>query len=401
MIKRFFSLLCLISLCTLTYFTTSAQSHDRVSSIIDSIQKSYAPDPRVAIFKLKAVSLSDGKVTLTGETNLPEAKKALLSDLSSHSVEFNDSVKSLPEASLGDKTYGIATLSVSDIRKGPDHSQEMISQALMGTPLRVLKQDDNWYLVQTPDHYIGWMEETGLTLMNRQDIEKWKKSSRYIFTRMTGVLYEKNDPQSAVVSDLTLGDIFQVISQKGQYWQIKLPDGRGGFVKSDLCVNYDQWKTIKTDSSKLIKTALRFNGLPYLWGGLSAKATDCSGFVKTVYFINGILLDRDASQQAHNGQILPTNVKILQPGDLLFFGRKNHITHVGMYIGGGKYIHASGRVRINSLIPSSPIYNLSIRKSFVTASRILSMVGTKGITRIEAHSWYNSKEHSTETQNNN
>jgi uncharacterized protein YgiM (DUF1202 family) len=388
-------------LCTLTYVTTSAQSHNRVNSVIDSIKKSYAPDSRVAIFKLNAVSQSDGKITLKGETNLPEAKKALLADLRSLSIGVNDSVKSLPETSLGDKTYGIATLSVADIRKGAGHPNELISQALMGTPLRVLKQDDGWYLVQTPDHYLGWMEETGLILINRQDYEKWKRSSRFIFTKMNGVLYEKNDPQSAIVSDLTLGDIFQIIAKKGPYLQVKLPDGRSGFVKSDFCVNYDQWKKIKTDSSKLIKTALKFNGLPYLWGGLSAKATDCSGFVKTVYFINGILLDRDASQQALNGQILPTNVSILQPGDLLFFGRKNHITHVGMYIGEGKYIHASGRVRINSLLPSSPIYNLSIRKSFVTASRILSKIGTKGISRVEAHSWYNSTEHSSETPNNN
>jgi cell wall-associated NlpC family hydrolase len=135
-------------------------------------------------------------------------------------------------------------------------------------------------------------------------------------------------------------------------------------------------------TEKIIAEAEKLLGVPYLWGGMSAKGVDCSGLVRISHIMNGILLPRNASQQVkcgteiivsrpdiegkseaevkagYNSRLAETAIKNLQRGDLVFFGntQTRRITHVGIYIGQGKIIHSSHRVRINSLIPGEADY---------------------------------------------
>lgn len=94
-------------------------------------------------------------------------------------------------------------------------------------------------------------------------------------------------------------------------------------------------------------------GVPYLWGGTSVKGVDCSGMVKTAYFAGGIVIARDASQQALTGERLARRRPRCLKGDLIFFGNpaSGRVTHVAMYLGEGRFIHSAGRVKINSLDP--------------------------------------------------
>lgn len=105
-----------------------------------------------------------------------------------------------------------------------------------------------------------------------------------------------------------------------------------------------QTGTAETLKTSLVQTAHQFVGTPYRWGGASAETGfDCSGFTMTVYRLNGLYLPRSARSQFRVGRAVSR--RTLQQGDLVFFttGRKTRISHVGIYIGGGRFIHAPGK----------------------------------------------------------
>lgn len=370
---------------------TQAQNTDfrSLESEIQSIQKQLVPDKRVAILD---VSLSDTLrpvITVKGETNLSEGKTRIVQLLSKNRIQFVDSIRILPDASLGEKTWGLATLSVSNLRSKPGHESELVSQVLMGTPLQVLDYQDGWYRVQTPDYYIGWMDIGGLARFTGPEMNRWKESNKYVFNRIFGNVFDSPNRKNQVISDLVLGDLLEVVSEIKGYLQIRFPDGRSGFVKKKDCLSWLEWTGRKPDVQSIISVAKQLLGVPYLWGGTSCKAVDCSGLTKTAYFSQGIILARDASQQARYGQHPDFNdIRNLEPGDLLFFGRSvQRITHVGLYMGNDKYINASGLVCINSINPNDPAFNIA-RKSLVSASRILNSLNTEGIVLVKDHPWY-------------
>lgn len=105
-----------------------------------------------------------------------------------------------------------------------------------------------------------------------------------------------------------------------------------------------------SDESAVVNNALSLQGIPYVWGGTSRKGFDCSGFTQYVFAGSKISLPRTAAEQYNIGTSV--NRQQLQPGDLVFFSTyQSGASHVGIYIGGGNFIHAStsGGVRITSL----------------------------------------------------
>jgi len=95
----------------------------------------------------------------------------------------------------------------------------------------------------------------------------------------------------------------------------------------------------------LLETARSFLGVPYLWGGSTEQGFDCSGFSMAVYQLNGLKLPRSSREQCEAGR--PVGIRELQVGDLVFFAMNGggRVSHVGVYAGDGKFIHAPKRGR--------------------------------------------------------
>lgn len=101
---------------------------------------------------------------------------------------------------------------------------------------------------------------------------------------------------------------------------MKYPNGKTAFVPKEHAQLYDDWlASVEISGENLVETK-SLMGLPYLWGGTSSKGVDCSGFTKTVFFMNGLIIPRDASQQINTGKVVDStrNFENLIAGDLLF-----------------------------------------------------------------------------------
>lgn len=394
---RFIKLL-IISLA-LTFFVSckDGQKIMELQNQITEIQNKYAPDKRVALVSFEAKS-EDNKIVLKGETNLPDAKEMIINFAKEKAIDLTDSIKLLPDEKLGNKTFGLITVSVANLRAGYSHRAEMVTQALLGTTVKVLKQKAGFSLVQTPDAYIAWVDNSGVELKTYDEITNWNNAKKIIFTSEYGFGYKTTKNTVDRISDLVAGNIIEVVSKNSRHYKVKYPDGREAYVKSTDCLDYDEWiKKAKADKNTILNTAAQFTGVPYLWGGTSSKGLDCSGFTKTVYFLNGIVLPRDASQQVFTGLEVDTenSFENLEPGDLLFFGKKaskdktEKITHVGIYIGDTEVIHASGMVKVNSLDKSRENFSSYLYDGYIRARRVLGSENQNGISLVSDHAYYN------------
>jgi uncharacterized protein YgiM (DUF1202 family) len=350
------------------------------------IKAEYAPDQRVALFDVVAIKNTD-KYILKGETNLPEAVKALKTRLATDSIAFVDSIQVLPADYLGKKTKAIINISVANLRSNPSHSSELATQSTLGTIVKVYKKEDDWYYVQTPDNYLAWVDAGGIELADELKAENWDGDEKIIYTQTYGHAYSGSDENTAIVSDLTAGNMLTILKYADKNYIVRFPDGRNAYVRKNEAEPYDFWlKNLNPTVESLVSTGKALMGVPYLWGGTSTKGVDCSGFTKTIYFLNGMVIPRDASQQVHTGITVDStgNFEKLQDGDLLFFGTKatdstkEKTVHVGMWIGDNEFIHASGRVRISSMDKASKNYDEYNLNRYLRTKRIFNQEG-KGL----------------------
>ena len=369
-----------------------------LEGVSENIQEKYAPDKRVAIFEV-LIDYKTDTIVVSGETNLPKAHQKLIDSLQSLDVYFKDNIRILPDTTIGTKKYAIARNSVINIRSKPSHSAELGTQALLGMPLLVLDKKGDFYRIQTPDHYISWVDKGGIQLMNDTEFKDWNTAEKIVFIRNFGYVYADENFKN-IISDISLGGVLKLTKNTTNYYEVEYPDKRIGFVKKADALLYNDWlNPISTSGDEkgynrfaIERTAKSMLGFPYLWGGTSAKGIDCSGFTKMVYLMNGYIIPRDASQQINAGEIVDKNLNFtnLEKGDLLFFGKKatsekkQRVTHVGIWLGNNKmeFIHSSGNVHISSMDASQTNYDEFNKNRYLGSRRYLNIVD-KNIQKIK------------------
>ena len=369
---------------------TTVDEPNEADAVIAEVRSKFAPDKRVALLDVDAIERG-GTFVLKGESNIPQAVEELKNKLNASKIVFKDSIRLLPSEDLQGKTLALVKNSVANLRSNPAHSAELATQATLGTPLNVLKKEDNWYLVQSPDKYLAWVDSGGISLMTKEELSIWKAAEKVIFTEPYGQSYSEANKDSQSVSDLVAGNILELKGAQNGFFEVQYPDGRTAFVPQENAKPYKEWlNSLEQTEQDLVATSKKLMGAPYLWGGTSPKGVDCSGFTKTVYFLNGTVIPRDASQQIHTGKLIDSvkNFTNHRPGDLLFFGRKatdttsERVIHVGMWIGDNKFIHSMGDVHISNLDTTATDFDEYNYNRYLRTKRLLGQEGEEKIIQL-------------------
>ena len=375
------------------------QTIQELEKVTLAIKQEFAPDKRVELFDIKFVP-KNNLFLLEGEATSKNTLRILTDSLQKRNLKFENNVRILPDSAVGNFQFAVAKNSVINIRSEASHSAELGTQGLLGMSLKVLDKNGDFYRIQTPDNYISWVDKGGIQLMNESEINQWNASRKVLFTTLFGFVYAQKDVEKSIISDISLGGMLQYIAEDAQFYQVKYPDNRVGFIKKSDAVLYDSWleNWIPTKES-IEEIAKKMEGFPYLWGGTSAKGMDCSGFTKMVYLMNGFVIPRDASQQINAGKRVDEqlNFSDLEKGDLLFFGKKatenskQKVTHVGIWLGNDKqeFIHASGNVHISSMDKMQPRFDEMNKNRYLGSKRYL---GEKDMNIVDLKTNNNLKE---------
>jgi hypothetical protein len=223
----------------------------------------------------------------------------------------------------------------------PTADADVVSQAIYGANVAVIEEKDGWAKVQTMDNYTGWMPLSSLRRLEQAGRPYASEGNVAQVESLFASLYREPDvtrhqPLLTVPFETRLEVVAEPASNDRGWIQVRLPDGRLAWLqRGDVTFDFKSL-SIK----QIIDLAKRFIGLTYLWGGTSSFGFDCSGFTQMLMRRHGVLMPRDADMQADWDGVLPVKRNKLRPGDLLFFGTSPaNVTHTGMYIGNGRFIH--------------------------------------------------------------
>lgn len=356
-------------------------------SLIATIQKNYVPDNRLGVFD---VTLENGRVY--GKTTSQKAKEELIKAFG----EVSCDVRLLPDTeALGGKTFGFVRVPVATLYKAPSYTSSVQTQSVLGTLVRILQKDE-WLQIKLPDGYVAWAVPEQIVSCDEATYKRITAREPWLVTATQTALLGKPDIASQRLGLLPAGARLYPTKKANDVWMsVELTDGTKGFICSrdiqSLTALLKHWDDLRSDpipyAKALTRLATSLLGQSYLWGGTSTFAVDCSGFTQTVYRQTGILLPRDADMQATVGNIVQ---KPFLPGDLLFFGvrgdagQPDSIRHVALSLGGDKFIHARGHVRLASFSPQDPEFDSYETERFLKAVRP-NLTNLPRLTRENEH----------------
>jgi cell wall-associated NlpC family hydrolase len=235
---------------------------------------------------------------------------------------------------------------VVDMRESPTHESKTVSQTIFSEDITVENEFEDWAYITTPDQYSGWIPTNSFVATNKPYNASLKVS------RLAAHIYGVKDTEFGPIKTLPYGSQLQSLDETDPRWiKIALPDGKECYIqKGDVTSEHKL-----SNKEDLVAFSQKFLGLPYTWGGRSSFGYDCSGFVQMLYNQIDIALQRDSKLQVDDRRFQTVSMSDVEAGDLIFFGKSEQkISHVGMYLGNGQFIHSTVRecqpwIRVSNL----------------------------------------------------
>jgi cell wall-associated NlpC family hydrolase len=256
------------------------------------------------------------------------------------------------------------------VRSAPGTSSRVRMRLDEGEKVTVTNRRDGWIKIATEEGATGWVRADYLRI--KKSASKKQVVSR---TRQTAQVAKKTTPKKAASTQTAKREVKKPVEIKVA--PVTLPEDLEAAktttpeiapeVKTEVATEEKQENvrratgrqrsripesTAPRGSSEVVRSALSYRGTPYRWGGSSRGGFDCSGFTSYLFRQRGISLPHSASAQFGMGKKVSRDA--MQAGDLVFFSTITRgISHVGVYIGEGKFVHASSRrsggVRVDTL----------------------------------------------------
>lgn len=255
---------------------------------------------------------------------------------------YEDQGRTVDKKGGDSNNMGVINYTVVDVFRDSDVKSERVTQALLNQPVNILEEQESWLKVNVLDGYTGWIKSKYID-RDCSSINESDYMYKVIVTAKEKTIYTEAKGGFTLSSALMGSEFYSRNKAEGRY-EIALPGARKGWVDEGGCIQVPIGSKLKkTSTADFIMTARKLKGAVYLWGGISAWGIDCSGFTYISSKVNGVDLPRDADQQFTSGEAV-NGIADALPGDLLFFSTDSSlkdISHVGIYLGDGQFIHAS------------------------------------------------------------
>jgi len=319
-------------------------------------------DCRFFAFCVDAERTDEG-IILKGFVHFPQQERALLQCIEKNPIIMRrrPKIRSRLQILARNKLSFVQTvLPCVNMRPLPGKTDEIVLQIFMGSFLPCYFTKGDYYYCADPTGYLGYVHKSGLAPATREDYLRWLNGRRARVLRDIRV----NETLIPMGSEIACDAKGRLILFDGSLLK---PESGSVHIYEPA-----RHKLIKS----ILRTARVYSGVPYLWGGISHAGIDCSGIIQTVFHLHNVLLPRDSSQQVNVGNQVGMlgDFSDVLPGDLLFFmSNEGRIGHVGLSLGGDRFIHATIKEGIKeSCMGDHDLGGEPFRKMYVMGRRVLA-----------------------------
>ena len=295
---------------------------DKIERAVDDIRRKWVPDGRLGVFEISL--LPKGVAGITSSRDARDALRRLAGE-----AGLVEQIELIPDGVVA--PAAIVTAALAPLLAEPRVAAPRVSEGLHGEVLDVLERREEWLRVRAPDGYVAWINGGYVATGPTDWAEDWtaRATARSLSADILTTDGRRRLPTGA-----------RLALRRGV---VELADGQRGAVAAGN-VRREQELRVEARHLALPELAQKwYAGAPYLWGGRTEWGIDCSALVQAVYGARGIALARDSDQQFVQGNEIAMSAtgEGYEAGDLLFFAERGRVSHVALWAGAGRIVHAA------------------------------------------------------------